>query len=48
MGPKEELEAWVRPKVTAWDHSVCTLTKIAKQNPQSVYAGLGMSLKLEW
>ena len=30
LGPREELEAWVRPKVEAWAHGVRTLAKISK------------------
>ena len=48
LGPREELEAWVRPKVEAWSHGVRTLAKIAKQYPKLAYSGLGMSLQLEW
>ena len=33
MGPREELEAWVRPKVEACSHWVLTLAKIAKRYP---------------
>ena len=47
LGPREELEDWVRPKVEAWSHRVCTLAKISKRYPQSIYAGLGMSLQIE-
>ena len=32
----------------AWAHGVKVLSKIARQYPQSSYAGLGMSLQLEW
>ena len=48
LGPREELEEWVRPKVEAWDHMVLTLAKIAKRYPQLAYDGLGMSLQLKW
>ena len=48
MGPREELEEWVRPKVEAWDHRVHTIAKIAKQYPQSAYGVLGMSLHINW
>ena len=48
MGPREELEEWVRSKVEAWAHGVRILAKIARQYPQSAYAGLGMSLQLKW
>ena len=47
LGPKEELEAWVQPKVEAWSHGVRTLAKTSKRYTQSVYAGLGMSLQIE-
>ena len=47
LGNGEELEAWVRPKVEAWDHRLRTLAKISKRYPQSAYAGLGMSLQIE-
>ena len=46
MGPREDLEAWVHPKVEAWDHGVRNLAKIAKRYPQSAYAGLGMLLHI--
>ena len=48
MGPREELEAWVRPQVEAWSHGVCALVKIAKWNPQSFYVGLWILFQLEW
>ena len=47
-GPREELEYWMQPKVEAWAHGVCTLSKIANWYPQFAYTGLGMSLQLEW
>ena len=43
-----EIEAWVKPQVEAWDHGVRVLAKTARRYPQSAYAGLGMSLHLEW
>ena len=48
LGPQKELEAWVKPQVEAWAHGVRVLGKISRRHPQSAYAGLGMSLKLEW
>ena len=48
LGIREDLEAWVRPKVEAWSHRVHTLDKIAKRYPQLAYAGFSMSLQLEW
>ena len=48
MGPRKELETWVRPKLEAWVHRVVILDKILKQYPQSEYAGLRMSLQIEW
>ena len=48
LGLQEELEAWVKPQVGSWDHRVIVLGKIARQLPQSAYAGLGMPLQLEW
>ena len=48
LGPQAELEVWVKPKVEAWAHEVKVLVKIARKHPQSAYAGLGMSLQLEW
>ena len=48
LGPREELEEWVRPNVEAWYHGVCILSKIAKWYPQFAYAGLGMSLQIKW
>ena len=46
LGPREELEAWMCPKVEAWSHGVRTLAKIAKQYPHLSYAGLGVSLQI--
>ena len=37
LGPQEEIEAWVRPQVEAWDHKVRVLGKIARRHPQSAY-----------
>ena len=47
MGPGEELDTWVQPKVGAWPHGVRTLAKIAKQYPQLEYTGLGVLLQIE-
>ena len=48
LGPRDQLEAWVRPQVESWAHGVRFLGKIAQRHPQSDYSGLGMSLHLEW
>ena len=48
LGPQADLEAWVKPQVEAWSHGVKVLAKIPRRHPQSAYAGLGMSLQLEW
>ena len=48
LGPRDQLKAWVKPQVEAWAHGVRVLGKIARQHPQLSYAGLGMSLQLEW
>ena len=48
LGLQAELEAWVKPQVEAWAHGVRVLGKISRRHPQSDYAGLGMSLQLEW
>ena len=48
LGTHKELEAWVKPQVEAWSHEVRFLGKISQQHPQLAYAGLGMSLQLEW
>ena len=47
LGPQEELEVWVKPKVEAWAHGVRALVRIAKQNLQSDYSGLGILLQLK-
>ena len=47
LGPREEKEAWVRPKVEAWTHRVRTLAKISKQCPQLAYDGLGILLHIK-
>ena len=46
--PQDQLEAWVKPQVEAWAYGVRVLGKISQRHPQSAYAGLGMSLQLEW
>ena len=38
----------MRPQVEAWSHGVRVLVKISQRHPQLAYAGLGMSLQLEW
>ena len=38
----------VKPQVDSWFHGVIFLGKIARQHPHSAYAGLGISLQLEW
>ena len=46
MGAREDLEAWVCPKVEEWSHGVRTLAKIDKGYTQLAYSGLGVSLKI--
>ena len=46
--PQDQLEAWVKHQVEAWAYGVRVLGKISQRHPQSAYAGLGMSLQLEW
>ena len=46
LGPWEDLEAWVKPKVEAWTHGVRTLDKIYMRHPQYSYYGLGILLQL--
>ena len=48
LGPRDQLEAWVKPQVEAWAHGVMVLGKIARRHPQLAYAGLGILLQLEW
>ena len=48
MGPMEDLEECLQPKVEACTHGVSTLAKISKQYPQLAYAGLVMYLQLNW
>ena len=47
LGPREEIEEWMRPKVEAWSHGVRTIAKISKRYNQSAYAGLGMSIHIK-
>jgi hypothetical protein len=42
------LTRFVEPKVADWVHAVEVLARIAVKYPQSVYAGLTMSLQAEW
>ena len=46
LGPREELEAWLKPQVEGWAHQVKFLGKISKQHPQLSYAVSGVSLQL--
>ena len=48
LGTREELEAWVKTQVEAWDHRVRILVKISKRHPQWAYASLGVSLRIKW
>ena len=48
LGPREELDEWVWPKVEVWYHEVRTPAKIAKRYLQSTYTGLGMLINIEW
>ena len=48
LGPRDQLEAWVKPQVEVWAHGVRVLGKIARRHSHWAYAGLGMSLQLEW
>ena len=48
LGPKTELEVWVKHQVEAWAHGVIVLGKISRRHPQLAYAILGMLLQLEW
>ena len=48
MGPREELEESVQPKVEVWAHRVCIPAKMAKRYPQLAHSGLGLLLQLEW
>ena len=43
LGPRDQLEAWVKPQVEAWDHDVKVLAKIYRRHPQLAYDGLGMA-----
>ena len=33
LGPRYQLEAWVKPQMEAWSHEVRVLGKIARRNP---------------
>ena len=48
LGPQEELVAWMKFQVEAWDHGVRVLGKINQRHPQLDYASLGVSLQLKW
>ena len=48
LGTTDEIEEWVWPKAESWAHRVRTLAKISNQYTQLAYAGLGMSLQIEW
>ena len=47
LGPRDQLEAWVKPQLEARAHGVRVLGKISRRHPQSAYAGLEISLQLE-
>ena len=44
LGPRDQLEAWVKPQVEAWANGVRILGKIARRHSQLAFVGLGMSL----
>ena len=48
LGLQKDLEAWVKPQVEAWAYGVRVFGKISQRHPQLSYAGLGMSLQLQW
>ena len=37
-----------KPQVEVWAHGVRVLGKISRRHPHLYYAGLGMSLQIEW
>ena len=47
LGPRDQLEAWVKLQVETWAHRVRVSGKIDQRNPQSDYAGLGMLLQFK-
>ena len=38
----------MHPQMEKWEEGVRNLAKVSKRNPQIPYAGLEMSLQLEW
>ena len=42
LGPRDQVEVWVKPQLESWAHGVVVLGKIARRHPQSAYAGSGM------
>ena len=48
LGLRDQLEAWLKPQVEVWAHGIRVLSKIDWRHPQWSYAGLGMSLQIEW
>ena len=48
LGPREDLEEWVWPKVKEWTHEIRILAKIEKRYIQSESAGLEMLLQNKW
>ena len=48
LGGEPEKEEWVRAKAEKWADGVRILASIAKQYPQTAFAGLTISLQAEW
>ena len=48
LGGEPEKEEWVRAKAEKWADGVKILASIAKQYPQTAFAGLTISLQAEW
>ena len=48
IGDREADERWMGDKITGWEKSVETLSRVSCKHPQSAYAVLQKSLQQEW
>ena len=48
IGTEDSKEAWLAPQIATWVEGIHALAQIAKNYPQTAYAGLTKSLQAEW
>ena len=48
IGDRDADTMWLHEKVQRWEELVRTLSRVARNQPQSAYSGLQKSLQQEW